>query len=124
MQLSNRVVAVATLQLFVWPIALIAVLFGGCAPKVLRNANTFVVEQIAAEKRQIEAAEVMLEYAERFAAVGDVHSCIKLAGPALLIEAAADRQSSRALYLARLLDEDPGPSPEPRPVTAICGDLP
>lgn len=93
-----------------------------CGPKVIRDAETFKVETLAAEKRQTEAAAALFDAAERARVSGDRLLCAEYAIPALLIEAFAVAQSRRALYLAGLLDEDPGPSPEPRDVNDVCGE--
>ena len=107
----------------VWAIIIIGLgaVLAGCPKKVVRDADTFHVEVMAAQARQTEAARALFTAADEALIRGDVEACRLYAAPALVIEAFAVNQAQRALYLAGLIPEDPGPSPEQRPVSAICG---
>lgn len=95
----------------------------GCASnRVIRDAETFKVETLAAEKRQSEAAAALFKAAAAAREADDVDLCAEYAAPALLIEAYGLAQAMRALYLAGLMEEDPGPSRELRDVSAVCGE--
>jgi hypothetical protein len=105
---------------------ILVLLAAGCA-HVVRDTNTYTLEVHAALARQEEAAAALRKYAERAAAAGDNVACEELAGPALLIEATARPQASRALFLAGLSypgapkpPTDPGPPPAVQPLTTIC----
>lgn len=109
---------------------LILSLLGGCSGKrsVLRDAQTYQTETMAALARQEEAATELFRAADAAKSVGDVAECQRLVAPALLIEAYARRQAYRALWLADLPypgapatgDGDPGPSSPPQPAAAYC----
>lgn len=102
---------------------MITIILLACAGKtIIRDAGTFRIETEAAIARQVEAAEALREAAEAAAQAGDLEACERFAEPALLIEAAAEVQGRRALFLAGLEDEDPGQSPEPAPTSTICGE--
>lgn len=107
----------------IWLIIIVVVGFAlaGCGHKIVRDADTFHVEVMAAQARQTEAMRALLEAADAALMRGDREACERYARPALLIEAFAENQAQRALYLAGLIDEDPGPSPTQRPVAAVCG---
>ena len=96
----------------------------GCAHVVARDRGTFTAETLAALKRQEEAAVAMRHAAEAALARGDRAGCVDLAGPLLLIEAAASIQAHRALFLAGVEAVDPGPAPAPAPVESLCGPGP
>lgn len=106
-------------------LVVILVLLAGCAKKnVVRSAGTFTVETLAALKRQEEAAAALHHAATKAKENGDTASCLRYIKPALLIDAAAQKQAYRALWLADLpypdangdmppkgvKQEDPGPS--------------
>ena len=108
---------------------------------VVRDSSTFAIEVASSLARQTEAAEALRNGAELALAGGDRELCAELAEPALLIEAAAEVQAHRALWLAALpypvvADDgsltvpdvgteqpDPGPAPDPDPVDTICGPV-
>ena len=112
-------------------IVVLALGSAGCAKTVIRNSLTFQAETMSALKRQEEAAVALRAAAEAAKERGDQEACEKYAGPALLIEASAQAQAYRALWLAGLpyptdatpVDgelPDPGPSAEIAPVSSIC----
>ena len=104
---------------------LLLVGLSACAKgKIIRDAGTFRIETEAAVARQVEAAAALRSAAEAAVAAGDWEACIAYAGPVLLIEAAAAVQGERALYLAGLVEDDPGASPDPANPTTICGEKP
>lgn len=104
-------------------LVLIALLLAGCPKKkVIRDAATFRLEVEAALARQLEAAEALRDAASAASDRGDFDACVRYAEPALLIEASAAIQAKRALYLAELESEDPGPSQPIADVSTICGD--
>jgi hypothetical protein len=91
--------------------------------KVIRDGGTFQLEVQAALARQQEASTALKTAAERAREAGQHEYCVEYATPALLIDAYAESQANRALWLAGLVDgEDPGPSAEPKPATTLCGD--
>lgn len=115
-----------------------ALLFVLCLPackasQVMRQADTFTVETLAALARQEEAADALLDAADAARAAGDLATCKQYAEPALLISASAELQAHRALWLAGLPypedgeipprgteQPDPGPSNPPKSADAYC----
>ena len=94
----------------------------GCGgAKVVRNADTFQLETMAALARQQEAA---LALRAAVAAATTKATCEQYAAPLVVIDAYAANQAKRALFLAGLEDEDPGPSADPVSVDTLCGELP
>lgn len=104
-------------------VILLLVIFGtsGCAHVIVRDANTFTVEVLAAQKRQEEAAVVMRKAAIYLRDVGDRDRCVELAGPLLLIETTAANQAARALFLAGIEKVDPGEPGVVPDASTICG---
>lgn len=114
---------------------LVLVLAGCPAHTVLRDAATFQIETMAALARQEEAAGALRVAAVAALEQGDRASCVLYAEPALLIEAAAQAQAYRALWLAGLpyptedgsmppegtAQPDPGPSTKAPAASTICG---
>lgn len=103
----------------------------GCGHRaVLRDAVTYRAETLAALERQREAAEMLIRAADAAKADGDLGTCAQMAAPALLIEAYAEGQAYRALWLADLPypggpagdQPDPGPSATPRKATDYCAE--
>ena len=108
-----------------------------CGPKkVVRDASAFRLETMAALARQQEAATALHDAAAQARVRGDRPTCVKYAEPALLIDAAAEAQAYRALWLAELAypdssgefpsdgedQSDPG-APNPiADVSTVCGD--
>lgn len=104
---------------------IILVLLGCGGKKIIRDADTFHVETMAAVARQKEAAVALHAAATAARNAGEWDLCVAYVKPALLIDAYAEAQAARALWLAGLLEgEDPGPSPEPKPATNVCGQKP
>ncbi len=110
------------------------VLLAGCGGKhVVRNASTFQTEVLASLARQEEAASALFAAADKAKAAGDTEACVEYAGPALLIDASAQSQAFRALWLAGLpypvdgempptntKQPDPGPSKPLQDAAAFC----
>ena len=109
---------------------------GGCVGgKIIRDGQTYTAEVISGLLREQAAAKVLLEAAAAAKAAGNVETCAKLAKPALLIEAKANGQAYRALWLAGLnypkadgsvpaegeKQADPGPTGAPADVATVCG---
>lgn len=111
-----------------------------CATRyAVRDSTTYATEVAATVARQDEAADALFVAAERAKEAGDWRACAEYAGPALLIEASAQVQANRALWLADLPypdpetgeappvgteQPDPGKSPSPRSVVDVCGPAP
>ena len=104
-------------------LVLIAMVLTACGPtKVIRDATTFEIETMAALARQAEAATALHLAADR---AGDYAVCVEYAQPALVIDAYAENQAKRALWLAGLSEgADPGPSPAVASVDSVCGPEP
>jgi hypothetical protein len=108
--------------------ALIALLvLSGCVRHIVRNEATYTAEIYASIARQNEAADALIVAAEAARDAGDTAACARYAEPALLIQASAEIQGYRALWLAGLPypggdGEDPGAIPDPEPVSSVCGD--
>lgn len=110
---------------------IVPLLLTGCGKKyVVRDLVTYQVETLAALERQLGASAALKEAAREARQRGDWDACAEYAAPALLIDAAAQVQAHRALWLAGLQypsdqdseeQPDPGPAPEPAEVTEICG---
>ena len=79
-----------------------------CGSVVIRDADTFKLETAAALARQQEAATALRS---AIAAADSREECLQYAAPLAVIDAYAENQARRALYLAGLASEDPGPSP-------------
>jgi hypothetical protein len=93
---------------------LLASLTYGCAtvPKrVVRDSSTYTAEVLASLARQEEAAAALLDAAH----LVPVEHCQATVAPALLIEATAQRQAYRALWLAGLpYPLEDGSLPDPK----------
>jgi hypothetical protein len=96
----------------------------GCPKTITRDAGTFELEIAASLARQLEAAVALHAAARDAAARGDYAACVQYAKPALLIDASAERQAERALFLAGLRSVDPGKSKPIADVSTICGEAP
>jgi Flp pilus assembly protein TadD len=111
----------------------------GCAtvPKrVVRDSQTYTAEVLSSLARETEAKGALLIAADFAIEAGDETACLVYAETALTIEAYAENQAYRALWLAGLpyptsdgvmpLDlseeqEDPGMPPAPRDPIDFCG---
>ncbi len=115
--------------------ALIIALGFGCGPKVVRDPGTYTVEILAALLRQQEASAALHDAAREARVRGDYDACVMYAEPALLIDASAQAQAYRALWLADLpypagpdmeqhnkTQPDPGPSKAVEPPNTLCGE--
>mgnify|MGYP003128538106 FL=1 len=74
----------------------------GCAHKqqVRRDANTYVAEVLAGLQREKEAAAALHLAAQDAVDRGEMDQCLQYAAPALVIDAKAQPQAYRALWLA------------------------
>ena len=122
--LSIDVVVLALLAVF-----MALPMSGCCGPesnRITRDRDTYVVEVFANLARQNEASEALLQAAEASARAGDVEACEGYAEPALLIQAKAQAQAWRALWLAGqpypLEDGSLPPEGEPQPDPGPAGD--
>jgi hypothetical protein len=112
----------------------VALLSGCCLTgKVARDAKTYTAEVFANLLRQKAAAKMLFKAAE---AADDDKVCAAYARPALLIEAKAQGQAYRSLWLASLpyplkdgtipaegvKQPDPGAPGPPRAVSEVCGN--
>ena len=118
--------------------AIMVALLGGCClkGKVARDAKTYTAEVFANLLRQKAAAKMLLKAAEAAKAAGDAEACKGYARPALVIEAKAQGQAYRSLWLASLpyplengtipdegvKQDDPGVTGSPRAVTEVCDE--
>ena len=116
----------------------ILIAFGsGCATTdVVRDGKTYTAEIVASLLRQNAAAKELKVAAIASKELGDNKACERYARPALLIEAKAQAQAYRALWLAGLPypkadgsipedgeeQDDPGVAPSPEPVSTLCGE--
>lgn len=108
-------------------LAIALVLSLGCPRHVVRDSATYTTEIYASVARQTEAASALLIAAEAAREAGDLEACARYAEPALLIQASAEAQGYRALWLAGLAypggdGTDPGVAPDPDPVSTVCGE--
>ena len=92
----------------------------GCNTYVVRDAKTFELEITASMSRQLAAMDALFLAADDANERGDSVACRVYAAPALLIESAAEHQGRKALFLAGLLEEDPGERTPPRAIEEIC----
>ncbi len=111
-------------------IVVVAALAAACAalPKrVVRNTDTYIAEVLSALQRQEAAPATLFSAADQARGVGDVELCEKYLRPALVIEAHAEAQAYRALYLAGLpypegsggIPDQPRNQPDPGPSATI-----
>jgi hypothetical protein len=119
-------------------VAIMVALLGGCCltGKVARDAKTYTAEVFGNLLRQKAAAKMLFEAAEAAKAAGDVEACQGYARPALVIEAKAQGQAYRSLWLASLpypledgtipaegvKQDDPGVTGSPRAMVEVCGE--
>lgn len=117
-------------------VAIILVTVGGCVTgKIVRDSQTYTAEVMSGLLREKLAAKHLLEAAKAAKAAGDRAKCVAYAKPALLIQAKAQGQAFRALWLAGLNypkadgsipksgeeQADPGPTGVPASVDTVCG---
>ena len=104
------------------------ILIAGCAtlPKrVIRDRDTYIVEILAGLQREQEAATALLSAADAARGLGDEIACRVYAQPALLIQAKAQPQAYRALFLAGLPYPNPdGSLPDPKDTQPDPGPAP
>ena len=84
---------------------MIVALFFACAtvPKrVNRDSQTYTMEVLAGLQRQEDAASALFKAANAAAVRGEKKACEEYAQPALIIQAKAEKQAFRALWLAGL----------------------
>lgn len=114
-------------------VAFLAVLPACGGRLVIRDAETFVAEHASSLARETEAADRLLDAATFALMNGDEDRCVLYAETALLIEAKAQPQHYRALWLAGLPypsgdyvpplgteQPDPGAAPAPEDPETIC----
>lgn len=109
----------------------------GCITgKVVRDGKTYMAETVASLLREKAAAKQLRAAAIAAKVAGDNDTCKRYARIALLIEAKAQPQAYRALWLADLnypnadgsipesgtKQPDPGVSGSPEAVSTVCGD--
>lgn len=118
-------------------VGIIIVCMTGCCTtgKVVRDGQTYTAEIMSSLLRERAAAKHLRAAAEAAKAAGNVETCKSYARPALLIEAKAQGQAYRALWLGGLNypkadgstpksgeeQEDPGPTGSPADVSTVCG---
>ncbi len=115
-------------------IAALAVGLAGCPRQIIRDASTYTAEIVASVQRQHEAMNALFIAAETARLDRDLEKCKLYAHPALVIEAKAQAQGDRALWLAGMPyvnpdgsipekgeeQPDPGVSPALRDIEEVC----
>jgi hypothetical protein len=117
-------------------VVIILALTVGCTTgKIVRDSQTYTAEVMSGLLREKLAAKHLLEAAKAAKAAGDTAKCEAYAKPALLIQAKAQGQAFRALWLAGLNypkadgsipksgeeQADPGPTGSVASVATVCG---
>jgi len=123
-------------RILTWATIVVSIIaITGCcgSGKVVRDSKTYAAEVMASMLRERSASQRLMEGALAAKARGDNTACERLAAPAMVIQAKAQRQAYRALWLAGLPypaadgsvssgaeQADPGPSPAPKSVDSVC----
>jgi len=111
----------------------------GCAhTRISRERDTYTAEVFAGLQRERAAADALMLAAEAALQADDIPACRAYSEPALVIQAKAQPQAFRALWLAGIAypledgslpeegveQEDPGAAPPVLSVDEVCPDLP
>lgn len=103
---------------------LLSLSLSGCAHRVVRDASSYTAEIVSSLSRQEAAEKALLEAAGAAREAGDFELCVSYATPAFRIQARAEAEAYRALWLADLPYPVNGELPDPKASQEDPGEAP